>query len=104
MEIKALTCPNCGAKATKEKMKCDYCGADLIVTNMRRAIVQCLYLLDGKYCKLMGEGGEGKILREELCRNVMHDSCCYVCDRHDSCEIGCDFPYKPENATQEDTD
>jgi hypothetical protein len=106
MEIRALTCPICGAIVSKEKMKCDYCGADLILNeqNMRRATLQCGYLKDNQFCRVIIEEEEIRILREESCRNVLKDSCCFLCSEQNLCEIGCDSPYEPENAKLEDTD
>jgi hypothetical protein len=31
-KIMVLNCPNCGALVSRETMKCEYCGADLIIT------------------------------------------------------------------------
>jgi len=104
METKALTCPICGAIVPKEKMKCAYCGADLIVAGkeMSQPISECPYLEDSKICRVIDEEN-GRILREEFCGNEMQDSCCYVCDKQEMCEMSCDLLRKPENVALEDS-
>ena len=66
--------------------------------------VQCEYFSDGKFCKAITESDEGKLLREASCMNELRDSCCYVCAHQKSCEISCNYLWKPADITSQSMD
>ena len=65
---------------------------------VERRTASCEYLLDGKLCKAIIEGEEGKAARKELCVNEQKDICCRLCDDQSSCDTSCNYVGKSEKS------
>jgi len=63
-----------------------------------KKVVLCEYPVDNRLCRSIIVGEEGKIVRKESCINKSKNTCCYLCPHQESCEIGCTYLVKPEDA------
>ncbi len=58
---------------------------------------ECEFLNDSRLCKAVAENPG---LREEFCEKHPKNICCYLCSRHDNCEIACSYLQEPEESEE----
>jgi hypothetical protein len=65
----------------------------------RKKVVRCEYLLNNRFCRAVIEDDEGRMAREESCKNELKNYCCYSCINQKLCEISCNYLDKPVDIT-----
>ncbi len=83
------TCIKCGKEITKGYLAfCPFCAATLEGQDVVD-ITQCDNLLKGRFCRVLVNDEDTRILREVECTNQKTNSCCYICPDQKMCNIRC---------------